>query len=675
MLREQRQHHRRKFRTLRFVDADRVGVHERVEFGDIVSGDGVVEGHRHRVLFQVHGRDVAHVAVEDLPLVIVSDLHDAIPYPQDPRPVGELRFAGGGWIERLLQLPVERRHACRAAMHGAEHLHIAFRVQPEFLRNAPGDDVEHQRRRLFRVFLSKEEEIPRFWRKERQLAPFDAMGVDDDVAVVCLTEDRLQSRHRYHAAGDEILQDVAGADGGELIPIADQQQMAARLHRLEQVMDEQQVYHRGFVHDDEIGVEGIFLIAEEAIALHGFEFQQPVQGFGLEAGELAQALGGAPRRRGEQYRVSPGLQELDDSAGDRRLAGPRPTGEDGDFLREGHFHRPALRFYELEAVASVQPGAGALPIQRQEVAQPIARAVQEQLEFGGDALFGLEEGRQVDGFLFGNDFFGGEEGRQGRFARRGGNLQQLRGGFQQLRPGGEAVPLVAQLAERVAQSRLEALRRVVRDAHLPRDLVRRLEAHSPDVLRQPIGGVLDDGDGFIAVLLEDFHREARAHVVALQEEHDFLDLFLLFPGGGDACGAFLADARHFAQAIDVSLDDVERLQAEVVHDPPGVDGADAADQAAAEVFAQPLQGRGQLHGVLPHLELPAVAGMLNPHAAQSQRLAHARPGQLADDGHFAGLATGDDFGDGVAVLLILEGDALQRPLQGLEGNLGGGSSC
>jgi hypothetical protein len=83
------------------------------------------------------------------------------------------------------------------------------------------------------------------------------VGVGDDVRAGGLTEDGAQAGDRGDAAGDDVAQYVAGADGGKLVYVADQQQVGAGFEGFEQVVGEQQVEHGGFVHHQQSTGRGL----------------------------------------------------------------------------------------------------------------------------------------------------------------------------------------------------------------------------------------------------------------------------------------------------------------------------------------------------------------------------------------------------------------------------------
>ena len=90
------------------------------------------------------------------------------------------------------------------------------------------------------------------------------MGGGDDLALLFLAVDNRQARDRHLFGGDEVLEDIAGADRGQLVGIAYEQQMGARRYGLEQRGGEARVEHRGFVDDEKIRGKRRGLVGGEA---------------------------------------------------------------------------------------------------------------------------------------------------------------------------------------------------------------------------------------------------------------------------------------------------------------------------------------------------------------------------------------------------------------------------
>jgi len=100
----------------------------------------------------------------------------------------------------------------------------------------------------------------------------------------------------------------------------------------------------------------------------------------------------------------------------------------------------------------------------------------------------------------------------------------------------------------------------------------------------------------------------------VQEHHDLADGFLLRPRVLDQPAAFGADAVQFLQTGRLGFDDFKNLLAEFVHELLGIDGADAFDHAAAQIFLDAFLGGGR--GAVQHLgpELEAELPILHPAA-------------------------------------------------------------
>src|ERR1022692_1844821 len=96
------------------------------------------------------------------------------------------------------------------------------------------------------------------------------------------------------------------------------------------------------------------------------------------------------------------------------------------------------------------------------------------------------------------------------------------------------------------------IERVSRNPELLRDLIRRREADSVDVLGQHVRITPHFFDRLLPISFEDSYRSAGAHTMAVQEQHDFTDLFCLFPGVRDTLLALRADPIYGEQLGDPS---------------------------------------------------------------------------------------------------------------------------
>ena len=128
-----------KFGALRLVDRGRVGERQLVDIRARIHDEPVVE--RHRQLALGRGSTRAHdpeFAVRDVPVVIVARLHDLVADPEGP--AGARQAGGARRIERRLQVRVETMRSEHAAMHGAQHLNVADRIETEPARDAVADE-------------------------------------------------------------------------------------------------------------------------------------------------------------------------------------------------------------------------------------------------------------------------------------------------------------------------------------------------------------------------------------------------------------------------------------------------------------------------------------------------------------------------------------------------------
>ena len=73
----------------------------------------------------------------------------------------------------------------------------------------------------------------------------------------------------------------------------------------------------------------------------------------------------------------------------------------------------------------------------------------------------------------------------------------------------------------------------------------------------------------------------------LKEDHHVADRALLLPRGDERVGARPSEAAHLAQPMRLVVEDLERLEPELLDDPLRGDLADALDEPGAEVLLDP----------------------------------------------------------------------------------------
>ena len=304
-------------------------MNELVRLQEVIDHRRAIDGDGQGLLDGVDGRDAADIAVVDALVVVVDRLHHLVADAKGAAAQPPLRLAPRR-VERLLEHLVQVRHPRLPVVHRGQHLDIVERVEAEFVRHAPGDHVHQQFGRLGRVFLDEQEEVPRVGACFRHQALVDAMGIADDERVGRLAENGFQADDGGHIGGDQVAQHVARADRGQLVDVADEQQVAVGADGLKQIVGQHQVEHRRLVDDDHISVDGVVLVATEALAR--LELQQAVDRLRLAPRGLRQSLGGPPRGRGQNVRVPCAFEQVKQRPQGRRLARPRPAGQDGQLV-------------------------------------------------------------------------------------------------------------------------------------------------------------------------------------------------------------------------------------------------------------------------------------------------------------------------------------------------------
>ena len=170
-----------------------------------------------------------------------------------------------------------------------------------------------------------------------------------------LAEDVPQAHHVGDARADDVAENGAGADRGELVDVADEHELAVEGQRLEEVVDQHRVDHRRLVEDHEVGFEGVGRVAVEPELL-GVELQEAMDGLGLPPRGLGHPLGRPARRRREQDASPLLLQDADDAVDERGLARAGAAGDDQELARGRLADGLLLLLGELYLLLFLEPG-------------------------------------------------------------------------------------------------------------------------------------------------------------------------------------------------------------------------------------------------------------------------------------------------------------------------------
>ena len=167
------------------------------------------------------------------------------------------------------------------------------------------------------------------------------MGGADDPAAAALPEDPGKAGNGNFAAGNEVVQDRAGAYGRELVGIPDQDDRCAGTDGAEKRHRQRQVQHGNFIQHEQLMLKGIFAVVNK-LAFTRIPFEQTVERGGTDAGGLAHAFGGTSGRRGQHQIQAGGSGTADDLADHSGLADAGTAGDDAHRAFAGLFHRAEL---------------------------------------------------------------------------------------------------------------------------------------------------------------------------------------------------------------------------------------------------------------------------------------------------------------------------------------------
>ena len=414
------------------------------------------------------------------------------------------------------------------------------------------------------------------------------MRAGDDAAPGRLAEHLGQSHHRDRARGDDVGQNLAGTDGGQLVDVAHDQQGRPVRNGVEQGLHQQDIDHRAFVDHQEIAVERALEGPLEGEGLR-VELEEAVNGPGLHSGRLGHAPGRTAGRGAEQELHGLGLQDAQDGVDDGRLAHAGAARDDqhlgserqadglGLALREGE---PGPALDPKQSPVRIDPGPGHLPRRdaRQPVRDRLLRTVKTAEEDAGGACDAVGDQGALPEF---------EVHRRPDQIHR--HLEQLHREGGQVGHPQPAMAVSHCFAQGIGDARPHPDHRGLLDPELPGDQVGRAEPDAADVTRKPVGVLAHHLHRVGAVGLEDANGPCRADAMLVEKHHDLPDDLLVSPGRGYPPGALGTDPFDLPQPLRRGLDDVEDVLAEMLHHAPCVDRADAPHHSRAEILLDALE--------------------------------------------------------------------------------------
>ena len=297
MLAEPRDDDRGVLASLALVDADRVRERERVELGIVDRDVALVDAEGEPTSLRVERANDADVAVVDLAIVVVLQLHDLVARAEPLRAADDL--GPSRRVERRLERLVERVDARGSLVHRGQHLDVADGIEPESGGDPFGDELDDRGLRGVGIAPRDDEEIAgRVLGRRWIFAEADPVCGVDDEAPAGLTEDRGEADARDDRRSEDVAKNGAGADARELIDVADEHEPRAIGDGVEERARERRVDHRGLVDDHGVGVDRRVRRALEAPRAR-VDLEEAVDRNCLAPGRLGHPLRRAPGRRSE----------------------------------------------------------------------------------------------------------------------------------------------------------------------------------------------------------------------------------------------------------------------------------------------------------------------------------------------------------------------------------------
>lgn len=289
-----------------------------------------------------------------------------------------------------------------------------------------------------------------------------------------------------------------------------------------------------------------------------------MNGLGLHARRLAHTLGGTARRRCQQDAQPGFLQGCDNSLRRGRLTRTGAARQHHYFGCYGLSDSCDLHFVVFDAGL-----CGEKPRVERSVEERTACGRCQIPQTPCRAAFGMVERRKVDRLPVENQIVGLNHLRQNLPDRSFAGFEKLSGGLHQLLLFSIDVPFVRELSQCIEDAAPAPPRVFLLIAHFPGDAVGGLEADAPDIVGKAVGILPYLLDALLAVFPVDFGRIGRTHAVALQKEHDVLDVFLFLPALTDLRHALASDVGDFVEPFYVGLDDVDGFRSEPLGRWPG----------------------------------------------------------------------------------------------------------
>ncbi len=208
------------------MDCNGIGRHDFVQFLKNIDDITFIKTDNQLPVFGIYDNDGTDIAVENIFIIIIPDLHDFIIQFKNLVAPNNLQNAG---IEGFLQLFVQVLRSRAAFCHGTKHLYF-FRRKTEFTGYSVFHQINDKVCALFAALLLEHKEIsPQTGTQIRQFPLVDQVSIANNIAFSRLSEHFDQFDNRHDSGSDNVAQHISGTDRRQLVDISDQNKR--RSHR------------------------------------------------------------------------------------------------------------------------------------------------------------------------------------------------------------------------------------------------------------------------------------------------------------------------------------------------------------------------------------------------------------------------------------------------------------
>ena len=197
------------------------------------------------------------------------------------------------------------------------------------------------------------------------------------------------------------------------------------------------------------------------------------------------------------------------------------------------------------------------------------------------------------------------------------------------------MPLPHRLLQRIKKTALNPIIRVCMYPYTRRDLIRRLESYTFDIVRKLIGILFQNIVYTHTIMLIYLCRKLCGYPVLLKIDHSFAHIFLPFHLFRDLPRFPLADPLDFHETLRFLLNDTESILFELFNDSSGKSGSYTFDRPRTQIPLNRHKILRLFHHMGGHLKLCPIYTVIHILSVQFQHLTFAYKIKIAHAGHFS----------------------------------------